>query len=193
MTLLDRVIEKPFIGFSANEIVKRGGKDYDFLATRYGNSTSGEFNPYDDGRLADCYNFLYKREKEEVLSLDRIKSQVDRNMVSAGRLVMASWLNAFMYVHEGKVDWELTETLIDNMRAKGDGVLMASSDALNIPSLKQEFFDPKVQVDSWVAISLGSKQMIEMMNREGVFQNNPELYEKMSEGALIRREVMEGK
>jgi len=70
---------------------------------------------------------------------------------------------------------------------------MASSDSLNIPSLKQEFFDPKVQVGSWVAISLGSKQMVEMMNREGVFQNNPELYGKMNQGALIRKEVVEGK
>jgi len=158
MTLLDKVIEKPFIGFSASEIVKRDGKDFSFLATRYENSTSGEFNPYDDGRL-----------------------------------VMASWLNAFLYAHEGQVDWDLTETMVDNMREKGDGVLMASSDSLNIPSLKQEFFDPKVQVGSWVAISLGSKQMVEMMNREGVFQNNPELYGKMNQGALIRKEVVEGK
>lgn len=188
--MLNKAKESVFVGYSAHEIVTKKPDDWKNLTKKYTNSSNETFCPHEDGRLADCYNFLYTKQGEVARGLDAVKTATDKSILSAGRLVLSSWLNAFLFAHEGKVDYQVKEALIEAMKEKGDGVLHASDDVLSIPNLKEEYFDPKVQVDSVVAISLGSTQMVEIMRGEGgPFRNNPDLYKKMSEGALIRQET----
>lgn len=184
-TLGERLNGGDYKGVAAGEIVARTENGFRHLAKIY--EKQGSFDPFNDVRLAVCYNFLYQSWQRTGSggNLEEIKRRVDMNEVSAGRLIYAAWLHTLLTVFRGKLDSGVAQNLVREMKEKGDGVLQyRDGDALSIPQLKREYFAENSPVDADTAIALGTIQMLELLKIEKFFDDQDPRYREMMRGAI---------
>jgi len=166
----NRQAKEAMTGVKSSEIIKRNGDDTKALLSVFKVDMENKgFDPFDDRRMAVCYNYLYKAKESDKGSFQKDIVKVDNNEVSAGRLVFASRLYTYLNVLGGQMDTEQVDTLVSAMKVKGDDVLGSSDDPLDLVNVKKAMYgEANVSVDSKVAIGLGSMQALLVMLDQGI-------------------------
>lgn len=179
---------------SSEKIIMRKEADYIRLSDVYKlkeNSNEINFDPLYDGKVGKCFSFLYQKNDYETKewTMEDGLEMVNRGEISVGGLVYAAWLNTLLTVTGGSLDQRDFNALLDEMIKKGEKVLnpdKKSESDLSIASLKSVFMAPGSPLTPEAAISLGSIQMLELLNSEKAFEGQEERYREMFRASIPR-------